>query len=170
MGPTAEATPTISNCRYGRCGSFLLSGSGLRVGLNRLIWMQARRPVLYPFSSNVVRQRRPLPACWSRHGCKRKTLPKATAASLPFLRRTFPKRCLTPWNNRMRTRKLLPGYGRSTPSAPSRALRGPHWQLSWRRVPGLVLNRISRCGNAVVHTPKSRRAATWRSREAVCGR
>ena len=34
VGSTAVATPAVSDCRYGRCSSYLLSGSGLRVGLN----------------------------------------------------------------------------------------------------------------------------------------
>ena len=34
VGSTAEATPAVSDCRYGRFSSYLLSGCGLRVGLN----------------------------------------------------------------------------------------------------------------------------------------
>ena len=34
VGTTPEAPPTVSDCRFGRCGSYLLSGCGLRIGLN----------------------------------------------------------------------------------------------------------------------------------------
>jgi hypothetical protein len=42
VGGTGEATPTVSGCRYGGSGSYLLPGSGLLGGLTDCFRLQAR--------------------------------------------------------------------------------------------------------------------------------